>query len=117
MRRPSDDNLYLLTEFMANGSLHRFTKRRRDLVWDATTVSKAIFGIPAGMAYRHNRGINHRDLKSDTILINDDLEVVICDFGNSRFGLSDNPGRFCCLGSDVAFGCLFFDITCSLRCL
>ncbi len=35
--------------------------------------------------YMHKLGIVHRDLKSHNILIDDNLNVKICDFGLARF--------------------------------
>ncbi|GMT15874.1 hypothetical protein PFISCL1PPCAC_7171, partial [Pristionchus fissidentatus] len=45
-------------------------------------------GVSRGIAYMHNEGIIHRDLKAENILIMrvSDFEVVpkICDFGTAR---------------------------------
>jgi sterile alpha motif and leucine zipper-containing kinase AZK len=75
--------LHIRTEYMANGSLDKIVKSRR-AEWNATAVSKAMFGIVAAMAYLHSRGVMHRDLKPPNILVNDHFEIVICDFGQSR---------------------------------
>lgn len=41
--------------------------------------------ICEGLKYLHDNGVIHRDLKSANILLNDDLELVICDFGLARY--------------------------------
>jgi serine/threonine protein kinase len=52
--------------------------------WSPTKKSICIFGIAAAMRYLHSKEIVHRDLKLENIMLNGDLEPVICDFGLAR---------------------------------
>jgi serine/threonine protein kinase len=58
-------------------------------VLDATRKSKIIFGVVAGMASLHARGVLYRDLKPDNIFLNQEFEPVIGDFGISRYCAND----------------------------
>eukprot|EP00828_Plagiopyla_frontata_P002654 TRINITY_DN10506_c0_g1_i2.p3 TRINITY_DN10506_c0_g1~~TRINITY_DN10506_c0_g1_i2.p3 ORF type:complete len:136 (-),score=18.58 TRINITY_DN10506_c0_g1_i2:908-1315(-) len=42
------------------------------------------FNILKGIEYLHKVGILHRDLKPANILVNEDCEIKICDFGLAR---------------------------------
>lgn len=42
------------------------------------------FNILKGIQYLHKVGILHRDLKPANILINEDCDIKICDFGLAR---------------------------------
>ncbi|HUK92627.1 MAG TPA: serine/threonine-protein kinase [Methanomicrobiales archaeon] len=52
---------------------------------DARTATRIVAGIARGLAFAHARGIIHRDLKPGNVLVTDDLEPKIGDWGLSRF--------------------------------
>jgi serine/threonine protein kinase len=51
-----------------------------------TTAAKLIIvaGITTGMAFTHESGIIHRELKPDNILMDENHRPRICDFGSSH---------------------------------
>ena len=51
---------------------------------DADHIQLITYNILCGMKYIHSANILHRDLKPANILINEDCEVKICDFGLAR---------------------------------
>lgn len=79
-------NLCIITEFCSRGSM-------ADLLLDDSISMdfprKVKFALHAarGMAYLHgsNPVILHRDLKSDNLLVSDDWNVKVADFGLTRF--------------------------------
>ncbi|XP_068646301.1 cysteine-rich receptor-like protein kinase 2 [Aristolochia californica] len=79
--------LLLVYEFMANKSLDKFLfgDRSGSLNWKQRF--DIIVGIARGLAYLHDEFhvcIIHRDIKSSNILLDDDLQAKIADFGLAR---------------------------------
>ncbi|KAL6596693.1 hypothetical protein ACP70R_047336 [Stipagrostis hirtigluma subsp. patula] len=88
---PRPDCHYLVYEYMRNGSLHSALKADRDagggavLPWPARL--RVATGVAAGLEYlhvSHRPQIIHRDLKPANILLDDDMEPRIADFGLAR---------------------------------
>ena len=49
-----------------------------------TTKSKCIFGMAAGLEHMHSRGVLHRDFKLQNVLLTENGDPCIADFGLSR---------------------------------
>jgi mitogen-activated protein kinase 1/3 len=47
-------------------------------------IQMIVYNTIAGLSYIHSANVLHRDLKPANILINEDCEVKICDFGLAR---------------------------------
>lgn len=79
------DNYYIVMELVPGGDLMDFVAANGLIGEDATqVVTKQIL---EGIAYVHAKGISHRDLKPDNILISQDdpIKVKITDFGLAKF--------------------------------
>ncbi|KAK8481594.1 hypothetical protein V6N13_123962 [Hibiscus sabdariffa] len=86
-----DGGLHLVLQFSPHGSLSSvlFASPER-LDWK--TRFKVIIGIAAGLKYLHHdcqRRIIHRDIKASNILLTEDFEAQISDFGLAKW-LPDN---------------------------
>jgi len=77
----SENYFIFITEFFS-GSLKQYIQEREVLIKSVKTWTKQIL---SGLAHLHQRGIIHRDIKSDNIFINQKTgDVVIGDLGLSR---------------------------------
>jgi len=46
------------------------------------------YNILCAIAFMHSAGVMHRDIKPGNLLINDKLDIQICDFGLGRTELA-----------------------------
>ncbi|KAL4569197.1 hypothetical protein LXL04_024831 [Taraxacum kok-saghyz] len=81
-------DLLLVLEYMSKGSLDKFLwgEAKGSLNWKQRF--DIIFGIARGLAHLHHEfhvKIIHRDIKSANILLDDDFQPKIADFGLARF--------------------------------
>ncbi|KAI3502736.1 hypothetical protein L1887_30999 [Cichorium endivia] len=84
--------LLLVLEYMPKGSLDKFLwgEAKGSLNWKQRF--DIIFGVARGLAHLHHEfhvKIIHRDIKSANILIDDDFQPKIADFGLARFQVED----------------------------
>ena len=75
------ENVYILLEYCRNYTLKDLVKRRKRVTEYETRIY--IYQVVKALIYIHSQLIIHRDLKLGNILINDDMETKICDFGLS----------------------------------
>jgi hypothetical protein len=54
------------------------------MIGDRERISSVFLAITEGMEYAHQQGVIHRDLKPENVLMNDDSDLVISDFGLGR---------------------------------
>ncbi len=77
-----DESLYIVMEHVNGESLKsRLSNKETDL----SEILRIAEKIAAGLSAAHKTGIVHRDIKADNILINEDGEPKILDFGLAKF--------------------------------
>ncbi|GAB2269856.1 Serine/threonine-protein kinase ht1 [Dionaea muscipula] len=80
----------IITEYMTGGSLRKYLHWREPYSVPLSLVLKLSLDIARGMQYLHSQGILHRDLKSENLLLGEDMVVKVADFGISC--LESDPG-------------------------
>ncbi|MGJ8676782.1 MAG: serine/threonine protein kinase [Akkermansiaceae bacterium] len=81
-----DGMLYTITDHISGSSLYETTHRQ---CVDQIEAAKLIADICRGLDHAHQAGVIHLRLNPKNILINNDAEAKIIDFGLSSFNLTD----------------------------
>ncbi|CAE7246325.1 MPK1 [Symbiodinium pilosum] len=75
------DELYMVMEL---GDADVKTLCRQQVHLELLQVKFVLYHLLVGLKYLHSAGIYHRDLKPSNVLVNQDCNVKICDFGLAR---------------------------------
>ena len=70
-------------------NLFQFLSKHHQLLKEHELM-KIMAGILSALDFIHRAGVIHRDVKPANILINSNLEVILCDFGFARTRISKN---------------------------
>lgn len=89
---------YLVLEYMPGGTLKE--KVGATIPWEEAV--RQILPIARGLEYAHRRGIIHRDIKPANILLTDDAEPMLSDFGIAKIFGGDKATTI--TGSGVTVG-------------
>ncbi|KAL4900343.1 mitogen-activated protein kinase hog1 [Aspergillus multicolor] len=74
------EDIYFVTELLGT-DLHRLISSRP---LEKQFIQYFLYQIMRGLKYVHSAGVVHRDLKPSNILINENCDLKICDFGLAR---------------------------------
>ncbi|XP_069751197.1 proto-oncogene tyrosine-protein kinase Yrk-like isoform X2 [Narcine bancroftii] len=85
----SEEPIYIVTEFMTQGSLLDFLKDGDGRILKLPQLVDMAAQIAAGMAYIERMNYIHRDLRAANILVGENLVCKIADFGLARL-IEDN---------------------------
>lgn len=76
------EHLYLVMELIRGGTLRELLAERGPMPPHAATA--VLRSLLTGLSVAHAAGMVHRDIKPDNVLINDDRQVKLADFGLVR---------------------------------
>ncbi|GHO66657.1 hypothetical protein KSC_055490 [Ktedonobacter sp. SOSP1-52] len=97
-----DDLAYIVMQY-EKSSLEEVLKTRGSLSLERTSTYLA--QICEALDYAHDKGIIHRDLKPSNILLDENNQAVLADFGISRIRISNNPyDQVTLTGTDIVLG-------------
>ncbi|RKO97689.1 hypothetical protein CXG81DRAFT_25546 [Caulochytrium protostelioides] len=74
------EDIYFVTELLGT-DLHRLLTSRP---LEKDFIKYFLYQILRGLKYVHSAGIVHRDLKPSNILVNENCDMKLCDFGLAR---------------------------------
>ncbi|XP_009126724.1 serine/threonine/tyrosine-protein kinase HT1 [Brassica rapa] len=89
----------VLTEYLPEGSLRSYLHKPENRTLSLKKLIEFALDIAKGMEYIHSRRIIHRDLKPENVLIDEDFQLKIADFGIACEEeycdmLADDPGTY-----------------------
>ena len=74
----------------------------REGMMDATEVRRILLEVARALAYAHERGVVHRDIKPDNILLQrEDARVMVTDFGIARAVTGGGDARLTATGMAI----------------
>jgi len=75
--------VFIITEYISGGDLRKLLKdEAKDLSW--LLRARLATDCAYAMTFLHSKGLIHRDLKSNNLLVTENWKVKVCDFGFSR---------------------------------
>ena len=82
---PDEDKLYIVMEYLARGQVYALDAHGvgKSPPVPLMKLKKYVLGIARGLQYLHNRNVIHRDIKPENILLDDEDNTKIADFGVS----------------------------------
>jgi len=87
-------DVFIVTEYIAGGDLRKLLKDELiPMSW--LLRSRIATDVVYAMTFLHSKGLIHRDLKSNNLLVGDNWKVKVCDFGFSRRVSKDQQMTLC----------------------
>lgn len=75
----STAKLYLFMEYVEGGDMHTLLSEQKKL--SEIPARRYFYGLISCLAYCHGKGVTHRDLKLENLLITKSSDLKVCDFG------------------------------------
>lgn len=76
-----DDQMWMVMPFVSGGSALDIMRRHHNNGWNEHVIATIMKPVLHALAYLHNDGVIHRDLKAGNILIDHKGKVILADMG------------------------------------
>ena len=82
-----ESNCYIALEYIKKGNLYSYTQSMPNKVLDAATVAHFVVDLISSLYYLHNMNppIIHRDIKPENLLLGNNGQLKLTDFGGSNY--------------------------------
>lgn len=82
------DNIYIVMEFVSNGSLLAYINENGAMSED--DAKDKFMQLVLAIQYLHHNGITHRDIKPENILLDENNDIKLTDFGFAKIAANEN---------------------------
>jgi len=82
------ENVYIVMDYARNGDLLEYVNSKKKLTEEE--AREIFIQIVEALNYTHNKNIIHRDIKLENILLNENNEVIIGDWGFAGYWSTEN---------------------------
>ena len=93
------EGAYLVMRWLRGGSLQRALERGP---WNLEPAARVLSQVAGALAYAHRQGVVHRDVKPGNVLLDEDGNAYLSDFGFAA-GLVGSESPFGLLTSSPAY--------------
>ena len=80
---------FIVMEYAKNGSLRRIHHAGEPLLWE--TIIHYVQQVTEALTFIHNHGIIHQDVKPENMLLDNNHEILVSDFGTVAFIQNTGP--------------------------
>jgi len=97
-----ESNCYIALEYIKKGNLYSYTQSMPNKVLDAATTAHFVVDLISSLYYLHNMNppIIHRDIKPENLLVGNNGQLKLTDFGGSNYLESGNV-RYTTCGTQI----------------
>ena len=97
-----ETNCYIALEYIKKGNLYSYTQSMPNKVLDAATTAHFVVDLISSLYYLHNMNppIIHRDIKPENLLVGNNGQLKLTDFGGSNY-LEGGNVRYTTCGTQI----------------